>query len=219
MFLLQAQKNKLTVIERETLTSGSVNVYSVRFQFSPDWKDLVKTAVFECGGESRSIILNRSDSCSIPWEVLKQYGPKLYCGIYGSRRGEMILPTIWADLGPVQQGVRLSNDVTRPHTPGPYDQILYEIDHLKKHCKNPNQGSNDVIMREINDLKKLAVGYTHRQERPANVWRIVHNLRKFPSITVVDSAGSVVVGDVRYISDSEVEVSFVGSFSGKAYCN
>ena len=46
---------------------------------------------------------------------------------------------------------------------------------------------------------------------------ISHTLDGFPSVTVVDSAGTVVIGEVSYNSTSSVTVSFESAFSGKAY--
>lgn len=61
--------------------------------------------------------------------------------------------------------------------------------------------------------------YTHTQASASATWTITHNLNCFPSVTVVDSAGSVVVGDVVYISANVVSITFVASFGGKAYLN
>jgi hypothetical protein len=61
--------------------------------------------------------------------------------------------------------------------------------------------------------------YTHTQIVATNTWEINHPLQKFPSVTIVDSAGSLVEGDVQFISDSKVIVSFTAEFSGKAYLN
>jgi hypothetical protein len=61
--------------------------------------------------------------------------------------------------------------------------------------------------------------YTHTQTSSSATWTITHNLNCFPSVTVVDSAGSVVVGDVVYISANVVSVTFVAAFGGKAYLN
>lgn len=61
--------------------------------------------------------------------------------------------------------------------------------------------------------------YTHSQNVASATWNINHGLNKFPSVTVVDSGGSVVEGDVKFINNSNVEVIFSASFSGKAYCN
>lgn len=50
-------------------------------------------------------------------------------------------------------------------------------------------------------------------------WTIVHNLNRFPSVTVVDSAGSVCVGEVLYIDENTVKCIFSAPFSGVAYLN
>jgi len=42
---------------------------------------------------------------------------------------------------------------------------------------------------------------------------------KYPSVTIVNSAGEQVIADVNYISSNVVEVSFMGAFAGVAYLN
>jgi hypothetical protein len=44
-------------------------------------------------------------------------------------------------------------------------------------------------------------------------------MQKFPSVTIVDSAETVVYGDVEYISLTEIRVTFSAAFGGKAYLN
>tara|TARA_R110002074_G_scaffold267357_1_gene439595 strand:- start:285 stop:521 length:237 start_codon:yes stop_codon:yes gene_type:complete len=66
--------------------------------------------------------------------------------------------------------------------------------------------------------------YTHNQSTKSYTWVIEHNLGKHPSITVVDSAESVVHGEVEYNSNNKVTITFslkgsVHAFSGKAYLN
>jgi hypothetical protein len=41
----------------------------------------------------------------------------------------------------------------------------------------------------------------------------------FPSVVVVDSAGTVVIGEVDYVSGNQVIVRFSAGFSGTAYLN
>ena len=59
--------------------------------------------------------------------------------------------------------------------------------------------------------------YVHTQATPAKTWRITHNLEKFPSITVVDSALSEIHGDYRYVDDNTVELEFSSAITGKAF--
>lgn len=61
--------------------------------------------------------------------------------------------------------------------------------------------------------------YIHTQNVASDIWTIVHNLEKYPSVTVVDSAGSVVIGDVLYSDNNTIVLAFQGAFSGIAYLN
>ena len=61
--------------------------------------------------------------------------------------------------------------------------------------------------------------FTYIKSTPDSVWEITHNLDKYPSVTIVDSAGSVVMGDITYTSKSALTVTFSAAFSGKAYLN
>ena len=59
--------------------------------------------------------------------------------------------------------------------------------------------------------------YIFDQPVPESTWSITHDLGGYPSVTVVDSANTVVIGDVTYINDTDITVSFTGGFSGKAF--
>lgn len=61
--------------------------------------------------------------------------------------------------------------------------------------------------------------YTHYQDEPSTAWRITHNLDKFPSVTVVDSANTTVIGATQYIDNNQLVIYFGGAFSGKAVLN
>lgn len=59
--------------------------------------------------------------------------------------------------------------------------------------------------------------YVHTQATPTTTWTINHPLGGFPSVTVVDSAKTVVYGMVTYVSESQVVLTFSAPFSGNAY--
>ena len=59
--------------------------------------------------------------------------------------------------------------------------------------------------------------YVHTQASPAATWVITHALGGKPSITIVDSAGTVVIGQIVYDSDTQITVNFTAPFSGFAY--
>jgi len=70
------------------------------------------------------------------------------------------------------------------------------------------------ITKTIQDLN-----YIHYQDTASDKWTITHNMGKYPSVTIVNSAGEQVIADVNYISSNVVEVSFMGAFAGVAYLN
>lgn len=110
MFILYADKTKLTVRETEPVTSGSVNVYPVQLEFSPDWDGLEKTAVFRAGCVEQSVPLS-GGGCTVPAEVLAAAGYYLMAGVCGRSGENTVLPTVWANLGLIQEGAG--------NTPGP----------------------------------------------------------------------------------------------------
>jgi hypothetical protein len=69
------------------------------------------------------------------------------------------------------------------------------------------------------DVLKTSQTYVYTQSIPAATWTINHNLGRKPAVTVVDSADTVVIGFVQYLSLNSVQVTFAGGFSGLAYLN
>ena len=61
--------------------------------------------------------------------------------------------------------------------------------------------------------------FVYVQATSSNIWEITHNLNKYPAVTVVDSGGSVVIGEIVYIDKNNVRITFTSAFSGKAYFN
>lgn len=61
--------------------------------------------------------------------------------------------------------------------------------------------------------------YTHNQSVPSATWTITHNLNFHPSVTVVDSGGTTVYGNVTYVDSNSIVVVFTSGFAGIAYLN
>ena len=51
------------------------------------------------------------------------------------------------------------------------------------------------------------------------IWNINHNLGKYPSVTVLDSALNQVEGDITYIDYDNIKIEFSATFSGTATLN
>lgn len=59
--------------------------------------------------------------------------------------------------------------------------------------------------------------YVHNQPTAASTWNITHNMRFYPNVSIVDTADSKVIGEVTYLSENALTVTFSHSFAGKAY--
>lgn len=125
MFRLVAQKNQIQTIEKEPMTSGSVKVYEVEFEFSEYWDGFDKIAVFATSTERIEMALTEDNLCYVPWEVVVEPGVEVLCGVYGLQ-DDRVLPTIWTSLGNVLVGVLRGDQSTDP-TPNIYAQILDEL--------------------------------------------------------------------------------------------
>lgn len=93
---------------------------------------------------------------------------------------------------------------------GPRGQSAYET-----WLAQGNTGSEQDFINSLSGDKT----YVHDQIAASASWNITHAMGKYPSVTIVDTGGNIVVGDVNYISTTNLIVTFSASFSGKAYLN
>jgi len=72
---------------------------------------------------------------------------------------------------------------------------------------------------QIDEVEGFDSHFEFTQGVPATTWDITHNLDKFPSITVVDTANTTVMGSYEYVTKDRVILSFSNQFAGKAFLN
>lgn len=82
----------------------------------------------------------------------------------------------------------------------------------------PTSPNDAVRLTDIDDLESDK-NFFHVQNTPSAIWTITHNLGKYPSIEVFDSAGSQVEGTVTFINANSITIQFSAAFSGKATLN
>lgn len=61
--------------------------------------------------------------------------------------------------------------------------------------------------------------FIFNQNVASDLWIIKHDLNKFPAVSVVDSGNNVVIGEVTYIDENNLQINFSSPFSGSAYLN
>ncbi len=69
----------------------------------------------------------------------------------------------------------------------------------------------------LNLVYPAASRHVHTQGTASTTWTINHTLGGYPSVMVVDSAKTVVYGEINYLSTTQVVVNFSSAFSGYAY--
>ena len=69
----------------------------------------------------------------------------------------------------------------------------------------------------LNLVYPAASRHVHTQGTVSTTWTINHALGGYPSVSIVDSAKTVVIGEVTYVSTTQVVVNFTSAFSGYAY--
>lgn len=116
MFEFYASKQRAVVSNREPLVSGSVNTYEVKFSFSEEWTNLDKYAVFQAvGGDPiRVPIYEDGEVVQIPWECLVKPNVRLLLGAYGVMDDEVIIPTVFSNMGFILPGVPITEQDLTP---------------------------------------------------------------------------------------------------------
>lgn len=69
----------------------------------------------------------------------------------------------------------------------------------------------------LTQLDFPAVAFNHHQNISSDTWVINHNLNFHPNVTVVDSAGTLVEGEIHYDDRNTITLTFASAFGGNAY--
>lgn len=128
-------------------------------------------------------------------------------------------------------------------TPEKVSQLENDLDfQTETQVNEAIQAESDVINARIDDIEQSSITeiigegnvsatqsghtvtinsttYVYEQGIASNTWEIEHNLGKYPSVTIVDSAGTIFTASVEYNSDNVCTVYINGATKGKAYLN
>lgn len=130
--------------------------------------------------------------------------------------------TMWEDLGKKHcnnSEVIIVDDIIETEIRRPLPSTGDNYDRLK----NKPQ-INGVTLEGNKTSEDLGIdvadaNYIHKQTEASNEWVIVHNLNKYPAVSIIDSAGDEVEGNVHYDSINQITITFIGAFKGTATLN
>lgn len=147
MFKIEVRGNRLYTVEREYLTSNSVDIQKVKFTFSYEWENFAKSVFFKTDNEGispREVALDADGVCTIPWELLKEPDTMLYVGVYGTRDNVGIMRTLvmttgYISLGKIHEGTDGEGETPDPPpTPDIYRQLI---------------SMTETALEQVNDLR------------------------------------------------------------------
>lgn len=104
--------------------------------------------------------------------------------------------------------------------------MVLNINNITKK-RNPVVVNPDILRTTIKVAERSVLNsnydgdkyYEYEWRKPVTAIKINHNLNKKPSVTVIDTAGNEIIGDVDYVDQDNLTLKFSAAVRGTAYLN
>lgn len=113
-------------IDNFEVVSDSVNYLYAHFDFKTDEWSGTKTAIFKNGEQAYEMILDSSDECLVPHEVLSEDGKYISVSVFS---GELVTANV-AKVFVIRSGYTDDLESSQPPTPSVYQQILDKLNNI-----------------------------------------------------------------------------------------
>lgn len=82
-------------------------------------------------------------------------------------------------------------------------------------------GAGNIVYEQFYVItsKKGDLSFVHEQTNASNTWVVDHNLGKKPSVTIVTTTDTTVIGEITYNNQNKLTINLSSANSGKAYLN
>jgi|TARA_R110002074_G_scaffold351740_1_gene522939 hypothetical protein len=82
-------------------------------------------------------------------------------------------------------------------------------------------GAGNIVYEQfyVMTSKKGDLSFVHEQTNASNTWVVNHNLGKKPSVTIVTTTDTTVIGEITYNNQNKLTINLSSANSGKAYLN
>ncbi len=191
-FQITSQNLKLVEKPSRDIVDNQINFLSANFVFSEEWTDIKKLVQFTQEREKNTWLVNVELGTSN--DVIIKMPSDIKAGILNI-----------ACYGEITEEDEDSAKV-----------FVKKVETTKYSIPVVESGINDE------DLEIDIVGdknYVHEQMQASNEWNIIHKLKKYPSVSIIDSAGTNVIGEVTYLDENSLRINFSSIMSGKAFLN
>lgn len=111
--------------------------------------------------------------------------------------------------------------IINEHNPNTPTSQQYEVISNKvTGFTNPNNATYPTSLAVVTLVNTYGDKYQQfTQSTPENTWVILHNLNKRPSVTITNTSGEVIEGQVTYNTNSQITINFSTPISGNAELN
>lgn len=168
---------------------------TIRVTFADRWADLAKTAVFQ--GVVTKDVLITGNSITIPAECVEQFGYRLRVGFYGVDGEDVVIPTIWADLGIVQDAADPSGDTSTDPSLPVWAQLQEQINSIQL-----SMNSSSARIAEINLLAANWKG----NESPYSQVVTVPTVTQYSQVDLTPSVEQLAIfyeKDLTFVTENE----------------
>lgn len=120
----------------------------------------------------------------------------------------------------VNEAIQAESDVINARIDDEVETLNDRIDDIEQSSITEIIGEGNISATQSGHTVTInSKTYVYEQGIASNTWEIEHNLGKYPSVTIVDSAGTIFTASVEYNSENICTVYINGATKGKAYLN
>lgn len=191
-FQINSQNLKLVEKPSRDIVDNQINFLSANFVFSEEWTDIKKLVQFTQEREKGNWLVNIDLGTSN--DVTIKMPSAIKAGILN---------------------VACYGEIVEEDEDG--EKVFVKKVETTKY-------SIPIVESGIND-EGLEIGivgdknYVHEQLQASNEWSVNHKLKKYPSVSIIDSASTNVIGEVTYLDENSLRINFSSIMSGKAFLN
>lgn len=125
----QVKEQVLTITTSHTFVADTQNIYTASFSFDREWDGFAKTVIFRSENHIRFAILDDSNKCIIPAEVIE--ADRIEIGIQGNKDGQVIT-TKRADRVKIYESGGSINMIPAPFEQSEFDKLMDELAQVRQ---------------------------------------------------------------------------------------
>ena len=182
--------------------SDSVNYLTAEFNFdSSDWDNTTKTATFRNNGRVYTVILDASNKCTVPWEIISN--GKMKVSVYGDGANDYRITADAVEVSILASGFSEGEESQQP-TPTQYEQLASAIATKSTVVVNPSDEATGTANKlEVDGTTYNLPNYVLTAQDKADIADLV--LAEIPEVEANPALSgteadleSIQIGDTKY---------------------